>query len=263
MDLHLTGKVVVITGGGTGIGKATAEAFAREGAKVVICGRRLEKLEQTQTEFRAEGLEIAIRQLDVCDIAAVQALADEIAATYGSIDVWVNNAGIAINKPVLDFTDEDYDRIMQTNLRSVYEGSRIAGRQMIRQGTGGVIINASSYASKIPHANGTIYAATKAAVSNMTKTFAANFAPYGIRVVGFIPGMIVTEISEDEVRKHEAHFVQNVALKRLGKPADMAKPIVFLASDACGYVTGVDLEVSGGKYVVQNAMEPWKWKDEA
>ena len=260
MDLHLKDKIVVVTGGGTGIGKATAREFAREGAKVVICGRRAAKLEKTREQLLQEGFSVLAQQLDVCDVAAVQTLADEVVAQYGRIDIWINNAGIAINKPAMDFTDEDYDRIMQTNLKGVFEGCRIAGRQMMKQGSG-VILNASSYATKIPHANGALYAASKAAVSSLTKTFAANFAPYGIRVVGYIPGMIVTEISEEEVRQHEEHFVQNVALRRLGMPEDMAKPIVFLASDACGYVTGVDLEVSGGKYIVQNAMQPWSWKE--
>ena len=216
MDLHLREKVVVITGGGTGIGKATARAFAKEGAKVVICGRRLTALEQTRTEFSAEGLEIAVRQLDVCDTAAMQALAEQVAAEFGGIDVWVNNAGVAISKPVMEFTDEDYERILNTNQRAVFEGCRIAGRIMMDQGRGGVIINASSYASKIPHANGAIYASTKAAVNSMTRTFAANFAPYGIRVVGFIPGMIVTEMAAENIRRSEAHFVENVALHRLG-----------------------------------------------
>ncbi len=260
MDLHLKDKIVVVTGGGTGIGKATAREFAREGAKVVICGRRAAKLEKTREQLLQEGLSVLAQQMDVCDVAAVQTLADEVVAQYGRIDIWINNAGIAINKPAMDFTDEDYDRIMQTNLKGAFEGCRIAGRQMMKQGSG-VILNASSYATKIPHANGALYAASKAAVSSLTKTFAANFAPYGIRVVGYIPGMIVTEISEEEVRQHEEHFVQNVALRRLGMPEDMAKPIVFLASDACGYVTGVDLEVSGGKYIVQNAMQPWSWKE--
>ena len=261
MDLHLQKKVVVITGGGTGIGKATARAFAQEGARVVICGRRVPVLEQTQQAFRAEGLEVAVRQLDVCDTQAMQAVADQIAGEYGGIDVWVNNAGIAISKPVMAFTEEDYETITRTNQRSVYEGCRIAGRIMMEQGRGGVIINASSYASKIPHASGAIYAATKAAVNSMTRTFAANLAPYGIRVVGFIPGMIVTEMAAEDIRRNEAHYVQNVALHRLGTPEDMAKPIVFLASDACGYITGVELEVSGGKYGVQNAQEPWRWKE--
>ena len=261
MDLHLREKVVVITGGGTGSGKATARAFAKEGAKVVICGRRLTALEQTRTEFFAEGLEIAVRQLDVCDTAAMQALAEQVAAEFGGIDVWVNNAGVAISKPVMEFTDEDYERILNTNQRAVFEGCRIAGRIMMDQGRGGVIINASSYASKIPHASGAIYASTKAAVNSMTRTFAANFAPYGIRVVGFIPGMIVTEMAAEDIRRNEAHYVENVALHRLGTPEDMAKPIVFLASDACGYITGIELEVSGGKYVVQNAQEPWQWKN--
>ncbi|MDD3165778.1 MAG: SDR family NAD(P)-dependent oxidoreductase [Oscillospiraceae bacterium] len=256
MDLHLRDKVVVVTGGATGIGKAAAAEFAREGARVIICGRRMEKLREACAQLQSEGLDLEAYQLDVCDKAAMQAMADAIVEKYECIDVWVNNAGIAISKPVMDFTDEDYEKIMQTNLKSVFEGCRIAGAQMQKQ-QGGVIINASSFATKIPQTNGTLYAASKAAVNSMTRTFSANFAPFGIRVVGYIPGMIITDIATDDIKKNENLYVANVAAHRLGVPADLAKPIVFLASDACGYVTGCEFEASGGKYVVQNASEPW------
>ena len=262
MNLHLQDKVVVVTGGGTGIGKATASEFAHEGAKVIFCGLRLAVLEQAAAELEKAGRQVAVRQLDVCDTAAMTAMAEQIAAEYGRIDVWVNNAGVAISKPVMDFTDEDYETITRINMKSVFEGCRVAGRIMMKQESGGVIINASSFASKIPQANGTIYAATKAAVNSLTRTFAANLAPYGIRVVGFIPGMIITEMAAPDIKRNESLYVQNVALHRLGTVEDMAKPIVFLASDACAYVTGVEFEVSGGKYVVQNAQDPWDWKEQ-
>lgn len=261
MDLHLKGKSVVITGGGTGIGKEAAKEFAREGARVSICGRRLNRLEEVKAELKAEGLDLDVYQLDVCDTGAMKKMADEIAAKNGGIDVWFNNAGVAINKPVMEFTKEDYDYVMKINLESVYEGCRIAGRHMIDQGRGGVILNTSSFVTKIPHSEGTLYAASKAGVNSLTRTFAANFAPYGIRVVGIIPGMIITEISTESVKKNEALYVQNVPMHRLGKPEDLAKPIAFAASDACSYITGVEIEVSGGKYAVQNSEYPWKVKE--
>ena len=257
MELHLKEKSVVITGGSAGIGKAAALEFAREGARVSICGRTMSRLEETQKEFAAEGFSVDIYQTDVSDPDALAAMADEVAKKAGSIDVWINNAGLTVNKPVLEFTKEEYDRIMNTDLYAVFEGCRIAGRHMIKQGKGGVILNASSYASKIPHTEGAIYAAAKAGVSSFTKTFAANFAPYGIRVIAFIPGMIETEISRDAIRENRQLYTQNVALGRLGIPEDLAKPLVFLASDACSYITGVDIEISGGKYAVQNSRYSW------
>lgn len=257
MDLHLEGKSVVITGGSAGIGKAAAIEFAKEGAKVSICGRTLPRLEETQKECAAMGLSMDIYQTDVSDPEALSAMADSVVKKHGAIDVWINNAGLTVNKAALEFTKEEYDLIMNTDLYAVFEGCRIAGRHMIKQGKGGVILNASSYASKIPHTEGAVYAAAKAGVSSFTKTFAANFAPYGIRVIAFIPGMIETEISRDAIRENRELYTQNVALGRLGVPEDLAKPLVFLASDACAYITGVDIEISGGKYVVQNARYSW------
>ena len=261
MDLHLTGKHVVITGGATGIGRAAALEFCREGASVSVCGRTMEKLEKMKQEFSGLGFEADIYQVDVSDFKSVERMADEAAKKHGGIDIWINNAGIAINRPVLDFTKEEYDAVMNIDLAGVFEGCRIAGRHMIAQGRGGVIINASSFASRIPHTEGAVYAAAKSGVSSFTKTFAANFAPYGIRVLGYIPGMIQTEISRVSISENRELYTRNVALKRLGEPEDLAKPIVFMASDACGYMTGVDIEISGGKYIVQNPGFSWEHKE--
>lgn len=262
MDLNLAGKSVVITGGATGIGKETALEFCREGAKVSVCGRTMSKLRAMQKECADMGFAVDIYQVDVADTAEVEKMADDVAAKCGGIDVWINNAGIAIDKPAMEFTEEDYDKVMDIDLKGVFYGCRIAGRHMIDQGRGGVIINASSFASKIPHCEGAIYAAAKSGVSSFTKTFAANFAPYGIRVVGYIPGMIQTGISADCISKNRDLYTANIAAQRLGVPEDLAKPLVFLASDACGYVTGFDMEISGGKYIVQDPKYSWERKGE-
>ncbi len=257
MNLNLEGKSVVITGGATGIGRAAAMEFAREGAVVSVCARRLSTLEQMREDAGKEGLQIDIYRLDVTDAAAMESMAEDIAKKRGGIDVWLNNAGVAINRPVMEFTSDEYRYMMGINLDAVFFGCRIAAKHMIAQGRDGVILNASSYAAKIPHAEGAVYAATKAAVSSLTKTFAANLAPYGIRVVGYIPGMIVTEISTESIAANRRHYTQNIALQRLGVPEDLAKPLVFLASDAAGYISGVDIEIAGGKYAVQNSEYPW------
>ena len=260
MELNLQGKSVVITGGATGIGRATAIEFAKEGAKVSVCGRTLSKLEKMQEDCKKLGFDVDIYQVDVADTDSLDQMAEQVAEKCNGIDIWINNAGIAINRPVLEFTKEEYDMVMKINLEGVFEGCRIAGRHMIRQGRGGVIINASSFASKIPHTEGAVYAASKSGVSSFTKTFAANFAPYGIRVVGYIPGMIQTEISRVSISENRDLYTANVAEQRLGEPEDLARPLVFLASDACGYITGFDLEISGGKYIVQNPKFSWENK---
>ncbi len=254
-----TYRVAVITGGTAGIGKAIAIEFAKAGAHVHVCGRN----EKRNAEFSAwcqdQGYDITCWTLDVTDRAGMQDMANKIVERDGALDVWINNAGVAINQKVLDFTDEDWDTTVNTNLRAVYEGSRIAARHMITLGRGGVIINASSYAALIPHSQGVLYAMTKAGVSNLTKSLAANFAPYGIRVFGYIPGMIQTEMSEDSIKENGEKYVENVALHRLGKPEDLSKLIVYLSSDEAGYFTGTDIEITGGKYCVQNASTPWEW----
>ena len=261
MDLHLNGKVVVITGGASGIGKGAAEEFLKEGAKVCVLGRREEPMRQFAQEAEASGHEIYYECCDVADTEALKAYARHVVERYGRLDVWVNNAGIAINKPFCDFDEADWDKVTDINLKAVFFGTQIAAEHMKKQG-GGVIINASSFCAKIPHANGVIYAATKAAVSNMTRSTAAALGPYGIRVVGYIPGMIVTPISEEMVSQYKEKFTKDISLGRLGRPEDLAKPIVFLASDAAAYINGTDIEITGGKFAAQDCAMAWRFKEE-
>ena len=262
MDLGLKGRVVVITGGGTGIGRGLAKEFAREGTQVCIVGRRTDPLRKVHDEIRDEiGSEVYFESLDVTDAKAVRDYAGRIAERFGHLDIWVNNAGIGINKKFMDFTEEDYDKIMNTNLRAVFFCTQAAAAVMMKQGKG-VILNASSFNSKLAHANGVIYAASKAGVTSLTKSTAAALAPYGIRVLGYLPGMIVTPISEENVAKYKDKFIHDISLGRLGYPEDLAKPIVFLASDCASYMTGVDVEISGGKFAVQDCSMAWKFKAE-
>lgn len=262
MDLHLAGKVAVISGGGTGIGKAIAREFLREGVRVAVFGRRLSVLEAFAREAGQDGYEIYYESVDVCETKQVRAFAQRVFERFGRMDIWVNNAGIAINRSFLDFTKEEWDRINKTDLESVFFGTQIAAEYMIRQKSG-VIINASSFAAKIPHANGAVYAAAKAGVSSLTKTAGASLAPYGIRVVGYIPGMIVSEISEDFIAEYGEKFVKDIPAGRLGRPEDLAKPVVFLASDAAQYITACDIEITGGKFAVQDASMAWRMSEES
>ena len=261
MDLHLEGKVVVITGGGTGIGKAAAWEFLREGARVWVLGRREEVLAQFACETEEEGYLLRYESCDVTDRLMTEKTADRILEQDGSLDVWINNAGIDIDKPFLDFSDEDFERIISINQKAVFMGTQIAAERMKKKRSG-VILNASSYCAKIPHANGALYAATKAAVSNMTRSAAAALAPYGIRVCGYIPGMIVTPISERMISQYKDKFTKDIALGRLGRPEDLARPLVFLASDAAAYITGIDLEISGGKFAAQDCAMGWRLAEE-
>ncbi len=261
MNLILKGKSVVITGGASGIGRSVAEEFLKEGANVAVFSRTDSKVKEflaVMSERFGKG-RVYGESLSVTDPLQVRNFAEHVIEKFGKIDIWVNNAGVAVNRPFMEFSREEWDYINSINLVGVWECSKIAAKYMIEQKQG-VIINISSYAALIPHAGGAIYAATKAAVSSLTKTFAAELAPYGIRVVGIIPGMIRTAIAKENISKYEEKYLENISMKRLGEPKDLAKPIVFLASEAAGYITGTDVEITGGKYAVQNSDWPWEVK---
>lgn len=254
MDMGLRGKVVVITGGSQGIGKAAALEFAKEGCQVCVCARRQERLDAAGAEFETQGFSLFTQQADVTRYDQLEAFADAVVAEYGRIDVWINNAGANQFKMILDYDYADLMRIVETNLISMIMGSKFAAERMKRTG-GGVILSAASFAARDPIAGKAPYAACKSGVLTMTRAMAAEFAPYHIRVNAYIPGLIRTEISQPNIDRMGEKLLQDIPLRRYGEPEDLAKALVFLASDAAsGYVNGTALEISGGKRCVQN---PW------
>jgi NAD(P)-dependent dehydrogenase (short-subunit alcohol dehydrogenase family) len=252
MNLNLGGKVAVITGGGAGIGKETALEFAREGCRVAICGRTSSRLEETKKELAALNCPTYAEAVDVADLPAMEAFAANVAKNLGGIDVWVNNAGIAQAKRIDDVTEEDWDNMISINLKAVFFSARLATRYMKESGKGGVIINVSSFASMIPNPTRAIYAISKIGINSLTRTFAAEYAPHGIRVVAVVPGS-----TETEMNRALKNPVDNMALSRHGEVGEIARPIVFLASAAASYITGTTLEVSGGKLCVQRPLACW------
>ena len=258
MELHLDGKVIAITGGSDGIGKAAALEFAREGCKISICGRNRDKLEEARTELLNLGCEVYAHKADVTVVSEIQEFVTSTYKYFGGLDVWINNAGATFPKPILECTEDDWDYSCALNLKSVFFGSQFAMRNMIHSGTQGVILNISTYATIIPAVGASIYAATKSGINSLTRTFAAECAPYGIRVVSAAPGTTNTEMtykSVDDTTKKA--LLDGIAARRFGEPEESAYPIVFLASDAARYVNGVFLEVSGGKFCVQNPSVAW------
>lgn len=160
-------------------------------------------------------------------------------------------------KKLMDITLSDWEKMVRVNLTGVLFGTQIAARAMGEKG--GVILNASSYASLVPSVGGTMYGATKAAVTNMTKTMAAELAPQHIRVNAYVPGVIDTPMNADRIAADiTGSLIDAIALHRVGSPEEMAKVLIFLASDAASYITGTTIEVSGGKYAVQNSNVLWK-----
>lgn len=256
MELGLKGKVVVITGGTSGIGKASALHFAKEGCRVAVCGQNQVKIENVKHEFKQMGYELFAESVNVSDYGAMQIFSEHIINRWGGIDIWINNAGIYPNKQVISMDETEWDTVMNVNLKSVFFGCKIAATHM-RERNGGVILNASSYTALVPSIGSGAYGATKAAILNLTRTLAAELAPWGIRVNAYIPGMIRTEMTKEAIAKGEQHLTEQVALKRLGEPEDIAGGLVFLASEAAGYITGTYLEISGGKLCVQNPNLAW------
>lgn len=256
MDLHLNGKSVVIVGGSTGIGLAAALEFAHEGAKVLIAARSEKHLSEAKEQFASLSLGVETRVVDATRQAELTALGDYAISLFGKVDVWVNNAGGGLNCFLSDISSEQLDAQIDINFKSVFWGSQTAAALM--KAHGGVILNTSSFAIKMPLTGVGMYAAMKSAVHSLTKSLSAELAPYGIRVVSIVPGFVETPMTADAVARYRKELTMSVGAGRLGKPEDLAKPIVFLASDAADYISGVPIEISGAKYAVQDPWSSWQ-----
>jgi NAD(P)-dependent dehydrogenase (short-subunit alcohol dehydrogenase family) len=251
--LNLEGKAVAITGGSNGIGKAAAIEFAREKCRVAVCGRNSGRLEKIRKDIENLGVEAYIESVDVTKLDELQLFSDNVNRKFGGIDIWVNNVGATFRKLILDCTETDWDYSCDLNLKSVFFGSQFAMKHMINSNIKGVIVNISTYAIILPAKRASIYAATKSGILNITRSFAAECAPYGIRVVAVAPGTTQTEMMDKALTEADKKkLVSEIAARRFGSPEEIARPIVFLASDAASYVNGVSLEVSGGKYCIQS-----------
>lgn len=249
--MRFAGKVVVITGAAQGIGRATAERFLSEGARVVIADINAERLEATAREIGSPDAVLPV-VADVSRKDQVDALVAQAAAAFGRVDVMVNNAGIAPVMEFLDVTEEVYDRVLGVNLRGAFLGTQAAARQMIAQGEGGVIINMSSINSGLANPNVATYAISKGGMNQITSTAAVAFAPHGIRVCGVGPGTIATEIIKGAFTERAGMdaILARTPLGRLGKPAEIAGVVAFLASDDASYITGETIYPDGGRRVL-------------
>lgn len=251
MNLGYENKVVGITGAASprGIGFAIVRQMLQEGAKVFLCDLRKEDVDAAVEQLSAYGT-VKGYVADVSREEDIRALFDQAAADFGQIDVFINNAGIYPQVALMDMTADYWDKVMAINLRSVL----LCAQNFYRYNKerGGVLLNASSYAALIGSAGSAAYAASKAAVHSLTKTLAAELAPYGIRVSGFVPGVIATGMTAGVVDSRGDQLLSQIAWHRLGTPEDVAKAVVFLGSDAADYMTGAFVEISGGKLCVQN-----------
>jgi NAD(P)-dependent dehydrogenase (short-subunit alcohol dehydrogenase family) len=246
----LTGKVVIVTGSGRGLGKAIAVGVGEAGASVVVCSRTLAEAEATADEIEANGRPALAVQVDTASRPSCEQLIAATVAKFGQLDVLVNNAGIDIIEPAEDVTEDAWDQVLNINLKGYFNCSQLAARQMIKQGTGGSILNNSSIAGDVGIAGLSAYAAAKGGVNQLTRVQAVEWAPKGIRVNAFSPGYFENIMSgaTDEHRRPEKRnqVLTFTPMGRRGRPEELVGPVVFLASDASSYVTGAILLVDGG-----------------
>lgn len=241
-------KIAIVTGGGSGIGLAIAQKFVENEILTIIVGRDPQKL--TQAKEKLGNLCVPI-SCDLTNLAAIPKLVQQILKEHGRIDILVNNAGINMKKEFTEVSDEDFQRIIQTNVTAVFALSREVVKYMMSNG-GGSIINISSMASQYGIPKVIAYTASKSAIEGMTKAMAVELSPKGIRVNCIAPGFIATDMSakalnDDPERKHKA--LDRTPMGELGTPADIGDAAVFLASDAARYITGVILPVDGGNSI--------------
>lgn len=246
---HVDGKVAIVTGGGSGIGRATALAFAREGAKVVVADVVVAGGEQTVRLIKAAGGEAIFVKTDVAKGAEVEALVTKTIATYGRLDCAFNNAGIEGQlTSTVEASEANWDRVIDINLKGVWLCMKHEIAQMLTQG-GGAIVNTASAAGLIGIAGGSAYVASKHGVNGLTKTAALEYAKQGIRVNAVCPGVIRTPMVERGMVSNPQMMEAMVAVEpigRLGKPEEIAEAVVWLCSDAASFVTGLPMAVDGG-----------------
>jgi 3-oxoacyl-[acyl-carrier protein] reductase len=248
--MRLENKVAIVTGAASGFGKAIAETFAQEGAKVVVADINGQGARDVARGIGASATHVAV---DVSRRADVEAMVGEAVKAFGGLDIMVNNAGTTHrNQPMLDVTEAEFDRIFAVNVKSVYLAALACVPAMAKRG-GGVIINTASTAGVRPRPGLTWYNASKGAVITMTKSMAAELAPKGIRVCAINPVAgetpLLAEFMGADTPENRARFVASIPLGRLSLPSDVANAALFLASPESSMITGVALEVDGGRCV--------------
>lgn len=242
----LNNKVAVVTGASRGIGKAVAKKLAAQGALVIInYNGSKERAEEVKQEIEADGGKAEIYQCNVVEFSSCEAFLGEIVKQYGRIDILVNNAGITRDGLLMKMSEEDYDAVLDTNLKGTFNCIRFAARQMIKQRSGR-IINMASVSGVLGNAGQANYSASKAGIIGLTKSAAREFASRGITVNAVAPGFIRTEMTAVLSDKVKDTACAQIPLGKFGEPEDIAEAVAFLASDEARYITGQVINVDGG-----------------
>lgn len=244
--MRLKNKVAIVTGGSRGIGYATVERFLQEGATVILAAsseasaqKAVDRLKEKYPNAKVAGI-----SPNLTDLQDVRTAFSHIAQQYGTIDILVNNAGVSESTPFEGYTDDLFDKVMDLNVKGVFNATRAAVELMTQKGTG-VILNTSSMVSITGQPSGLAYPTSKFAVNGMTVSLARELGPKGIRVNAVAPGIIETDMMKAVPKEVIDPMIARIPLRRLGQPEDIANAFVFLASEEASYVTGVILSVDG------------------
>lgn len=245
MNGRMAEKVALVTGGSSGIGRATAIAFAREGARVAIAARRVQEGEETVRQIVAAGGEASFFQTDVTQAAEVQVLVDHTLERYGRLDCAFNNAGSGKSGKLIELSEADWEQEIAVNLKSVWLCLKYEIPAILRSGKG-AIVNMSSQGGILGVPNYGAYAAAKGGVAALTRAAAAEYAPDNIRINAVSPGAVETELWANAPAGMLEQVAAGIPLQRVGQPQDIAEAVVWLCSDAAGFVTGQNLAIDGG-----------------
>lgn len=252
-SMDVKGKIAIITGSGQGLGRWMALGLAHAGADIVVSEINPDTGKSTAEEVKSMGRRSLFIETDVARVDSIQAMVDRVVREWGGIDILVNNAGVNIRKKVEEVTPEEFDRVAAINLRGAYFCAQAAGKVMIQQRQG-KIINIASAAGLLvrPGIPNSVYATTKAGIIMLTKALAAEWSPYNINVNALAPGYFATPLTAPRLKDPQSlqSIMDSTPLKRVGQAEDIIGPLVFLASDAAAFITGVCLSVDGGRTVL-------------
>jgi 3-oxoacyl-[acyl-carrier protein] reductase len=244
--MRLKDKVAIVTGGSRGIGYATAEAFLREGAVVILTASSPANAEHAVSQLKEKYPDATVAGIspDLSSLESVREAFRSASQTYGCVDILVNNAGVSESTPFTDYTEEAFDKVMDLNVKGVFNATKAASECMIARGKG-VILSTSSMVSIYGQPSGIAYPASKFAVNGLTVSLARELGPKGIRVNAVAPGITETDMMKAVPKEVIEPMIAQIPLRRLGQPEDIANAFVFLASDEASYITGVVLSVDG------------------